>query len=77
MLDQGSGTFDDMCTHAQLLELISGKKNAAYTRSSNADSFIRQASANIDSDTDYVGITDIHIRANENPTHNPNDRNIR
>ena len=33
--------------------------------------------ANIDGDTDYVGITDIHIRANENPTHNPSDRNLR
>ena len=77
MLCQNCGTFEDMCTHAQLLELISGKKNAAYTRSSDADSFIRQASANIDGDTDYVGITDIHIRANENPTHNPSDRSIR
>ena len=71
MLEQGSGTFDDMCTHEQLLELISGVKNDAYAEwGSNADAIIKAASTNPGK------LSDLTIRANRQPTHNPNDSSL-
>lgn len=72
MLEQGSGTFDDMCTHEQLLELMSGVKNDAYTEwDSDADAIIKAASTNPGK------LSDLQILPSETPTHNPSDTSIR
>lgn len=70
MLEQGSGGFNDLCTHKQLLELLSGVKNDAYADwNSDADAIIIAASSN------SIGVSDITIKFT--PTHNPSDTSVR
>lgn len=71
MLDQLTGKMDD-CTHDQLMEMLSGIKNDAYTTSSSIDLFIKIASTYVDTgvkNTDYP--SDLEIRYSEGPTHAP------
>lgn len=75
LLEQGSGKAEN-CTHAQLMQLISGVKNDAYSTSSNSDSFIKNASAIVDGQSGGVTLSDITIKANRQPTHNPNDSSL-
>ena len=71
---QGTGKLEN-CTHTQLLQLISGVKNDAYSTSFNSDSFIQNASDSLDSGDKSYCPDDIIILST--PTHNPSDRNIR
>ncbi len=72
MLEQGSGTFADMCTHDQLLELMSGVKNDAYAEwDSDADAIIITASSSPNN------LSDLQILGGETPTHNPSDTSVR
>lgn len=75
MLEQGTGRAEN-CTHAQLMQLISGVKNDAYSTSSNSDSFIKNASAIADGDSGGITLTSIFIEPNETPTHAPDDRSL-
>lgn len=71
---QGTGKLEN-CTHTQLLQLISGVKNDAYSTSFNSDSFIQNASDSLDSGDKSYCPDDIIILST--PTHNPSDRNLR
>ncbi len=71
-IDQNYGKLFDV-THSQFLELMSGVKNDAYEDSWGAemDKLVIHASTNPEK------LSDLHIRANENPTHNPSDTSVR
>ena len=69
MLKQGTGRFDDTCTHKQLLELMSGKTNDAHSTHKDTDAIIRAASSN------PSRLSDLQIDVS--PTHNPSDRSVK
>ena len=71
---QGTGKLEN-CTHTQLLQLISGVKNDAYSTSFNSDSFIQNASDSLDSGDKSYCPDDIIILST--PTHNPSDRSVK
>lgn len=73
MLNQNSGRIDN-CTHTQLMQLISGVKNDAYSTSTNSDSFIKNASDSLDTGDKSYCPDDITILTSA--THTPNNRSL-
>ena len=69
--NQGGDFF--LCTHSQLLELISGKKNDAYRDSLYSDGGMDPII--VTASTNPSNVSDLAVDVS--PTHNPSDRNIR
>ena len=69
--NQSGGLF--LCTHPQLLELMSGVKNDAYRESLQSDGGMDPII--VTASTNPTKVSDLSIKVT--PTHNPSDRNIR
>ncbi len=71
--EQGTGKLEN-CTHAQLMQLISGVKNDAYSTSFNSDSFIQNASDSLDTGDKSYCPDDITILTAA--THTPGNNSL-
>ena len=69
--NQSGGLF--LCTHPQLLELMSGVKNDAYRESLQSDGGMDPII--VTASTNPTKVSDLSIKVT--PTHNPSDTSIR